>query len=233
MPSKIFNIETLGEVVVFKRRGARYLRLRLGQDGRVKVTIPYWTPYQAGLQFALSRQAWIEKHRPTYRRPDLKSGDLIGKNHRLFIETSPGGRVTSRLKGDTVLVKAPASALPVDIQAAATKAAERALKKEAEALLPQRLEEIAHRHGFNYNQLVIKRMTSRWGSCNSDKRITLNYFLLQLPWELIDYVIIHELAHTRQLNHSPKFWAEVGRIINEPKKLQKTVRQYKTMILPG
>jgi predicted metal-dependent hydrolase len=230
---KVFKTDELGDVLVTKRRGARYLRMRLNQDGQVLVSIPYWTPYRAGLSFAISRKSWIEKHRPAYSRPILKNGDMIGKKHRLIVEKSDDDKLRTRLKNDAIYVKAPASFDEASLQAAITSAAERALKKEALEILPDRLDQLAAQHGFKYSSLVIKRMTSRWGSCNSDKRITLNYFLMQLPWEMIDYVLIHELAHTKQLNHSSHFWAEVERVVPEPKKLQKIVRQYKTRILPN
>src|SRR5213075_157516 len=81
----------------------------------------------------------------------------------------------------------------VDVQAKAQKAAERALKVEAENLLPQRLKILAERHNFSYKDVKIRKLTSRWGSCSNAKNIRLSYYLIQLPWPMIDYVLLHEL----------------------------------------
>lgn len=233
MPQKTFKTDELGEVTIVKRRGGRYLRLRIKPTGQIMVSIPHWTPYRAGLSFALERQEWVEKHRPRYTPQILKSGDLIGKQHILQINFGNYKAIRTRLAGNTVTVNAPVNVEAKLLQQKTAKAAERALKAEAEQHLLSRANELAGQHGYSFQSVTIKRLTSRWGSCSSDKRISLNYFLMQLPWELIDYVILHELVHTKHLNHGPKFWEAMASLIDNPKKLQKTVRQYKTMILPG
>src|SRR5690606_36436720 len=95
------------------------------------------------------------------------------------------------------------------VQKAAQAAAIRALRKEAETLLPQRLRTLAEQTGFTYNSVAVKQPKSRWGSCSHQKHITLNLFLMQLPWRLIDYVLLHELTHTKVMRHGPPFWAEL------------------------
>lgn len=72
--------------------------------------------------------------------------------------------------------------------------------------LPDRLAEIAAEHGFVYNALRIKHQKTRWGSCSAKGNINLNLRLMMAPNEAIDYVIVHELCHLRELNHSRKFW---------------------------
>ena len=81
------------------------------------------------------------------------------------------------------------------VQTAAAAAAQRALKKQAEQLLPGRLAELAQKHNCSYQEPAHQRLTSRWGGCDQKQRIVLNSYLMQLPWDLIDYVILHELAH--------------------------------------
>jgi predicted metal-dependent hydrolase len=116
------------------------------------------------------------------------------------------------------------------VQSAVKKTAERALRKEAEKLLPPRLGELAKKHGFTYKSIRIKKLTSRWGSCSSERVITLNYFLMQLPWRLIDYVLIHELVHTKHLNHSSGFWSEFDRTMPGAKKIRAELKAHRPVI---
>ncbi len=80
------------------------------------------------------------------------------------------------------------------------------LKKEAKRLLPTRVEQLANRHHFSYKDVKIQSGKTRWGSCSSQKSINLSFHLMLLPADLVDYVILHELCHTREMNHGDKFW---------------------------
>ncbi len=83
------------------------------------------------------------------------------------------------------------------------------LRKKAKTYLPKRLEEIAQQFGYKYNKVALKFMKSRWGSCSFKNNINLNISLMTLEKELIDYVLLHELVHTVEKNHSETFWARV------------------------
>lgn len=92
--------------------------------------------------------------------------------------------------------------------------------------LIERTAQLAHRHGFTYNRLTIRNQKTRWGSCSHHNNLNLNIGLVRLRQELIDYVILHELTHTRVKNHSPKFWTELARCIPEPKRLDRELRKH-------
>jgi predicted metal-dependent hydrolase len=119
-----------------------------------------------------------------------------------------------------------------EVQKAAERASLKALRNQAEALLPGRLKQLADTMGFEYNSVRVKRLTGRWGSCDRNKDIVLNLFLMQLPWQLIDYVLIHELTHTKHLNHSAEFWAEMTRHEPRAKYLRRVIRRYKPVLTP-
>ena len=99
-------------------------------------------------------------------------------------------------------------------------------KVEDRKFLIERLNELCKRNGFKYNRVFVKNQKTRWGSCSDKNNINLNINLMRLPDELIDYVILHELVHTRIKNHSHRFWEEMNKVVEDPKSLDNKLRQY-------
>ena len=212
-------------VTVYKRRGSRNLKLSVNAHG-VRVTIPAWAPYKAGVDFARSRQSWIADQRPA---PRLLSHDqAIGKSHHLYFEPTGGQIIRTRVSDIAVTVKHPVSLSSYSpaVQQAAAEAAIRALRKQAEKLLPQRLAYLAGRHGLEYRAVSVKRLKGRWGSCDQHGNIVLNLFLMRLPWPLIDYVLLHELTHTRVLRHGPVFWDEMAKLMPDVKTARREIKRH-------
>ena len=105
---------------------------------------------------------------------------------------------------------------------------ETALKRKAQSALPVRLAELARLHGFQYSGVTIRKSRSRWGSCSTKKTISLSLYLMLLPAHLIEYVLLHELCHTIQMNHGPAFWILLDKCTqNKAKELRKEIRKYK------
>jgi hypothetical protein len=96
----------------------------------------------------------------------------------------------------------------------------------ARKLLVERLAELARRHGFAYHKVFVKNQRTLWGSCSSVNNINLNVKLAVLPDELRDYVILHELVHTRHKNHSKAFWTALNRLVGNGRGLQRQLRRY-------
>ena len=89
-----------------------------------------------------------------------------------------------------------------------------ALRHEAKRVLPNKVATFARKFNLQVNQVKINNSKLRWGSCTNKKNINLSLFLMMLPEHLIDYVILHELAHTIELNHSPRFWEVLDAFCN-------------------
>ncbi|HET8709503.1 MAG TPA: SprT family zinc-dependent metalloprotease [Candidatus Saccharimonadales bacterium] len=236
MAFKEFQLDEVGPVTVYKRRGSRSIRLTLASDGKVKVTIPAWSSFSAGFSFAKSRQSWIIQNRPVTERP-LAEGQAIGKAHRLhFLPDATVSGVSTRTRGSQIIVTFPAYMATHDdaVQIAVQNASHRALKQEATKLLKIRLDELADKYDYNYRSLSVKRLKGRWGSCDQDKNLIFNVYLMQVPWELIDYVIMHELAHTRVMQHGTPFWEEMERHLPDAKHLRKRLGNYRPVLrTPG
>ena len=204
-----------GEIIVQKRRGARNVRIRVGTDGRYLATAPTYTPLFFVKQVVNNSRAELRKlAKNTSVVSPYRDGQSIGQHHTLAVV--PTQMVTSpstKIQRDRLIVYLPPT-FQLDepsVQQQIRDTVIKILRKEAKAYLPRRLATLASAHGFRYERVRFSHASGRWGSCSSSGTISLNIALMKLSPELIDYVLIHELSHTRHMNHSAAFWTEVGR----------------------
>jgi len=191
-------------------------------------------PYKTGIDFVQKQSEWVKTHRPAASSNILEPGMQIGKAHRLiFLESSSSKQVSTRLIGDEARVTHPVGLIYKDevVQAAATRIAIKALKAQAGQLLPDRLARLASQHGFVYKSVSIKRLSTRWGSCSSHAEIVLNCHLMQLSWDLIDYVLLHELLHTKIMRHGSQFWAELDGYVPNLQEKRAMMKQYSPSVI--
>jgi len=231
MASKKFPLTGFGEITIAKRAGNRNIRLSVKPDGAVLVTVPSWATYQSGLRFASTKLDWLLEQVP--ERTVLRDGQPVGKYHHLQLSPTRGLKTPKTLVSKTsVIVRYPIELDPDDdvVQAAATLACIRALRNQATQLLPQRLEQLASQHDFHFNEVRIKRLKGRWGSCDQRQRIVLNLFLMQLPWECIDYVLLHELTHTKIMQHGPPFWGVMQGLVPNLAAIRKQMRSHRPVL---
>jgi predicted metal-dependent hydrolase len=97
-------------------------------------------------------------------------------------------------------------------------------KTKAKVFLESQLASLAAKHGFSYNRVFVRNQKTRWGSCSSQNNINLNINLVRLPEELQNYVLLHELVHTKVRNHSRKFWNELDKYIADSKSVARKLR---------
>jgi predicted metal-dependent hydrolase len=100
-----------------------------------------------------------------------------------------------------------------------------ALRKRAKELFPRRAAHYAPLLGVDYGRITVRGQHSRWGSCSAKGNLNFNYLLLLAPPEVLDYVVVHELCHRREMNHSPRFWAQLGRVLPDYEPARKWLRR--------
>lgn len=173
-----------------------------------------------GLRTLLAKQPTVVLH----------DGMQLGKSHTLVVR--PGQqRAIKRQQLQLIVVLGPGETLATPDLVAEIRANIRTiLRKEAKAHLPKRISHLATQHGYSYSSLRFTHASSRWGSCNSKQAISLNIALMGLPFELIDYVLLHELAHTKHLNHSSEFWDAVAITDNQYQSHRKKLKDYNPTI---
>lgn len=100
----------------------------------------------------------------------------------------------------------------------------RALAAEAARVIPERVRYFAPLVGVTYGMITVRNQRTRWGSCSARGNLNFNCLLMKTPPEVLDYVVVHELCHRKEMNHSPRFWAEVERVLPEYKKARKWLK---------
>lgn len=205
-----FHDQVLGKVVVSRGRNSRYVRLGVTPGGDIRVSAPLFTP----MYFIknLVRKSRSELQQIAYKHRTLYSKNTaIGKSHQLVIEqTISSSEVVYKKPFISVYMHRDDDILDETNQSQIRLHVVKALRAEARAYLPRRTEYIAQQFGLSYQKLRFGHAKSRWGSCSNGGTISLNIALMKLPFVLIDYVIVHELAHTQYLNHSKDFWQLVA-----------------------
>jgi len=104
-------------------------------------------------------------------------------------------------------------------------------RKTGRQILVQRLNELSKEHQLPYNRVFVKNQKTRWGSCSEKKNINLNINLVRLPEDLMDYAIVHELVHTKILNHSSQFWDLLETLMKNAKALDRELGKYSLFLL--
>ncbi len=201
--------EEFGVITLRRSARASHVRIRVAPDGRLRASLPLYAPTFLVKRLLKTsrdelRAMLAEQHRETV----FEHGMLIGKSHSLIVHPTTTKAVTATRHGQQIIVTLPeGKALN---EPSATRIVRdtviEALRIEAKSYLPKRLAFLAEKYGFKYEKVRFSHASGRWGSCSSNGTISLNIALMKLSFELIDYVLVHELSHTIQMNHSDKFW---------------------------
>lgn len=230
---KTIHIEDIGDVIIRKSSRAKRLILRINADGKPTATIPSYMLYFAAEKFVRGNISWIRENMQQ-KRPLLQDGMRIGREHFIYFLKHEKSSVKSRVSSNAIHVYMPSHANVSDsgIQEEAVRGAIRALRKEAEVYVPPKLHQLAINHGYTYSEVRIKATQTRWGSCSQKKIINLSIWLMQLPDDLVEYVICHELTHLHHMHHQKAFWEELSLMIPDYKLRRAALKQFQPTLTP-
>lgn len=223
----------LGNIVVRVNPRARRLIFRAVEGGFV-VTVPPGTTWD-------NVGRGLETLRPRLREAQAKRNErLIDLNYRIETEYFKLAlvemdtlRFQARSEAGVMQIICPRNTDFSDssLQVWLKKVISEALRKNAGRVLPPRLCVLSKRFGLPFHHVRINASSGRWGSCSIRKDINLSCYLLLLPGHLIDYVLLHELAHTRVMNHGLEFWALLDTLTGgKAKALRQELRNYRTSL---
>jgi len=232
------NISGIGNVKFLKTKRSKSIGISVKPISGVQVSMPKYISYSEAERVVAHKKEWIlfnlnkvgeiEKNYTKFSHEKFYQT----KHHKLILHKKDQNSISVRVQNGNINVSYPYYLKTESeiVQGAIRKGIERALKIEAKTYLPIRVKVLAEKHGFFYNNVFVKNVKTRWGSCSRRKNINLNIHLMRLPENLIDYVILHELAHTIELNHSKKFWNLLENIVYEAKQLDKMLKNYRVSI---
>ena len=234
MADKIINLEGV-EVTFFKSNKAKNINISIKPNRGVRVSVPRFVSFKNAERFAHQKIGWMKKH--LFKMQTLENKATVfnmdtkfsTKQHSLQIEKKAITAYKTTIQCGVIKVIIPNEfhISSIESQNFIKQAIERAWRKEAKELLTKRTAELAKTHGFNYTKVSIRNSKTRWGSCSYNNNINLSLHLMMLPDHLIDYVILHELAHTKEKNHGVHFWNLLDKVSGNAKGLDKEVKQYR------
>ncbi len=202
-----------GRIIVTRNPRARRIIMRALPDAIHVTTPPYAT--KADIEHALDQcgEELLRRQKENSRATIGKDYSIDTPNFRIRIieDNCTGIKITGCNGTYTIYSPQGTDYSNENIQQKLRQGIKAAMKHCAATLLPARLEALAQKHGFKYSNCTVRDARSRWGSCSSRRSISLNIHLVVLPDRLIDYVLLHELCHTVEMNHSEKFWALMDR----------------------
>lgn len=214
-------------LLVRNARARRYV-LRLRPDGTARVTVPRGGTVAEARRFADRNLAWLEtqlkKPRvpPPMAREWRPGSEVLFRGELVRLETEVNGATTIRFGNEKLTVPDPAADLRPSV--------EQHLRRLAERELPLRVQEFAALHQLSVQRVTVRNQRSRWGSCSRRGTISLNWRLIQTPPFVSDYIILHELVHLREMNHSARFWRQVELVCPDYAVAERWLKQHSRLL---
>lgn len=223
-------------VEIWRRPRQKHMHLRVRPDGSLRVTCHKRMAKREIFAFLLQSESFIEKclaelrtKREKFPPKKFVSEEpylFLGERRPLQIIWSWTERIRVKAFTDRLEMTAPLTSTPAERQTALHKF----LRRSAREILAKRVEIYARQMGLTPASLTIRGQRTRWGSCSSGGNINLNWKLMCAPPDVIDYVVIHELAHLVHMNHSQRFWSLVGLHFPEHQSAKKWLRAHEEEI---
>jgi len=228
-----------GNIEFVRNLRSKYIRVRILADG-LKVSMPVGATESEAVQFLNSKKNSILAKQKGLRIK--KENHALELNFDTKIQTLTFVVQVVQAERKDIYFALKDGILTIEFPARGNLQSETAqkqcwnginyfLRKEAKRLLPDRTKQLAGKFGFQYADVKIQSSKTRWGSCSRARSINLSMYLMLLPSHLVDYVILHELCHTKEMNHSDKFWAWMDRVTERKSKILRA--ELKRFNMPG
>jgi len=237
MSEKLLFVTGIGEVKLARKARSKRLRISIKSNGEVLVSIPWLFPFSRGEAFLDEKREWVIKtqlklQKNGLTRKPIEPGLLFStRNFKYLLLPAKTDRVKvlHRPNEQEVVIQYPEteSLQNSEIQHRIQLLVNGVLRYEVKRYLPGRAKVLANQLGYSFKALTIKNNKTNWGSCSSLKNINLNLHLMRLPDRLIDFIIVHELVHTRIPNHGPTFKSTLNGHFPDSSELEKEIKKFR------
>lgn len=234
---EVIELPGIGMIKVRRSANIKYLRIRMAPGRGIWVSVPYGVSRRQTERFLNDNREWILQNRKSMEiyEQDTGVGLRIGaeiktKLHTLKIVETEQEKPAYRIEKEVIVLSVPKHVVFSRVEKVIQKFLLEIYTLEARQYLPQRVKSLAEKFGFKYGKLSFRNNISNWGSCSYENNISLNIKLMKLPDELIDYVILHELCHTIEKNHSAAFWKLMETVCPGCVAIRANLRKYNTRI---
>ena len=212
---------------------AKRLSIKFSSAGELTVVVPQGKQASLAHAFLQEKSSWVEKHirhhiaKPSMSvRPDLLDLKMLKEKWVIQYKEGVEGHIEyHELPNHCLLIRG-----EIGSDKLVNKIIGLFLKNKASQLFFSMIEALAKQYNFQYNGITLRGQKGRWGSCSSQKKLNINYKLLLMPEAVTRYVFIHELCHTIEMNHSPRFWQLVEKIIPEYRQYQQYLKKHGAII---
>jgi predicted metal-dependent hydrolase len=196
--------------ITVELREIKRARIAVDEDLRVRVTLPLDFSQEEIDDLIERKERWIQKQLAFFRkrrdsRIQLSHNEILYLGEIYIFHRLPGLRSRVAIKDEEKIIYSGHNLL-------ADGALDRWYRKEAKRVIMERLEHFAEQYKFAYNRVFIRNQRTLWGSCSSKRNLSFNWRLIQAPLDIIDYIVVHELVHTKILQHTKAYWERVASI---------------------
>jgi len=241
-PGLLRRVMLAGQPYLFRLRRGRRRTIGFQIDDRgLTVSAPRWVSLHDIEAAIVEKQRWIRSKlgewqalrriAPVARFVDGACLPFLGRPLTLRL-CGPGGATRIELAGAEAAPELRLPLVPASDEARVRQAVQEWMKSEAQRILGERIDALARSGGVRPLSWRLSSARTQWGACNEDGRIRLNWRLLFYPLDVIDYVVAHELAHLAELNHGPRFWQEVARLLPQFEAARARIKDEELTCLP-
>jgi hypothetical protein len=231
MTAKVVQFKQIGEVTFVKNRRSKNIKISVKPDRSVRVSFPFYVTSSQASKFVLKNVEWINKQQKKFETKNslIEVGQFQTKLHTVQISESTENKTI--INGNFIEIRL-AGLNSESSRSYLENVVVGIYRFEAKKLLPPKLVELGIKHGFQFSKITIRNNKRNWGSCSSKNNISLNLQMMKLPDKLIEYILLHELVHTKIKNHGLGFWQKLDELTDfKARELSKQVRKYSTYTL--
>jgi predicted metal-dependent hydrolase len=227
MNDRFIEFDDIKVKVVF-RKGQRHLRIRVGSDGQSVVSVPKRYPLMLVRAFIADKKDWIRQH--SHSKELIRDGAKLYTGHHVRVNERTSARNKVVIHDELIEFSLSADATSPDSQKYMLSKIHKLYTTLLKDYVAQRLDHFATLTGLSYQYVEVKHLRSRWGHCDRNKNITFSTYLITCDDPLIDYVVLHELTHTKHMNHSTDFWQDLAKYMPQYAHYKKALKQQKMRV---